>query len=43
MKLGEYRKPFDIPTKHLLTANGFSDARRKMAKEKGLGNILAYT
>ena len=40
LKPGEYRKQFGIPAKQSLTAKNFSDARRKMAEERGLGDIL---
>lgn len=41
MKPGQYRKQFGIPSKQSLTAKSFSDARRKIAEEKGLGDNLA--
>lgn len=41
MKPGEYRKQFAIPAKQSLTARSYSVAKRKMAMEKGLGDILA--
>ena len=41
MKPGEYRKQFGIPSSQALTARNFSDARRRMAQEKGLADNLA--
>ena len=41
LKPREYRKQFGIPTGQALTARNFSEARRKMAQEKGLANTLA--
>ncbi len=41
MKPGEYRKQFDIPSGQALTAKNFSEARRKMAQERGLADNLA--
>lgn len=41
MKPGEYRKQFGIPSSQSLTARKFSEARRKMAQEKGLATNLA--
>jgi predicted transcriptional regulator len=41
MKPGEYRKQFGIPSNQALTARNFSEARRKMAQEKGLAENLA--
>jgi predicted transcriptional regulator len=41
MKPGEYRKQFGIPSNQALTAKNFSEARRKMAQEKGLADNLA--
>jgi predicted transcriptional regulator len=41
MKPGEYRKQFDIPSKQPLTAKSYSESRRKMAVERGLGDVLA--
>jgi predicted transcriptional regulator len=40
MKPGEYRKQFGIPGKQSLTAKSFSEARRKMAEERGLGDVF---
>ena len=41
MKPGEYRKQFGIPSHQALTAKNFSEARRRMAQEKGLADNLA--
>ena len=41
MKPGEYRKRFGIPSKQPLTAKSYSESRRKMAAERGLGDVLA--
>jgi predicted transcriptional regulator len=41
MKPGEYRKQFGIPSSQALTARNFSEARRRMAQEKGLADNLA--
>lgn len=41
MKPGEYRKQFGIPRSQPLAAKSFSESRRKMAEERGLGEILA--
>ena len=41
MKPGEYRKQFGIPSSQALTAKNFSEARRRMAQEKGLADNLA--
>ena len=41
MKPGEYRKQFGIPSSQALTARNFSEARRRMAQEKGLAENLA--
>jgi predicted transcriptional regulator len=41
MKPGEYRKQFGIPSNQALTARNFSEARRRMAQEKGLADNLA--
>ncbi len=41
MKPGEYRKQFAIPSSQALTAKNFSEARRKMAQERGLAENLA--
>jgi predicted transcriptional regulator len=41
MKPGAYRKQFGIPSSQALTAKNFSEARRKMAQERGLADNLA--
>lgn len=41
MKPGEYRKQFNIPRSQPIAAKAFSESRRKMAEERGLGDILA--
>ena len=41
LKPGEYRKQFGIPSSQALTARNFSEARRRMAQEKGLADNLA--
>jgi predicted transcriptional regulator len=41
LKPGEYRKQFGIPSSQALTAKNFSDARRKMAQDRGLADNLA--
>lgn len=41
MKPGQYRKQFGIPSTQSLSAKSYSEARRKMAVEKGLGEGLA--
>lgn len=41
MKPGEYRKQFGIPSKQSLSAKSFTEERRKMALERGLGVQLA--
>jgi hypothetical protein len=41
MKPGEYRKQYGIHSKQSLTAKSFSEARRKIAEERGLGDVLA--
>lgn len=41
MKPGEYKKEFGIPRDQALTAKNFSDARRKMAQDRGLADNLA--
>jgi len=40
LKPGAYRRQFGIPTKQALTASDFSDARKKMANERGLADNL---
>jgi predicted transcriptional regulator len=41
MKPGQYRKQFGIKANQSLTARNFSEARRQMAKERGLADVLA--
>jgi predicted transcriptional regulator len=41
MKPREYRKQFGIPSGQSLTAKNFSEARRRMASERGLAENLA--
>lgn len=41
MKPREYRKQFGIPAKQSLAAKSFSEARKKMAEDRGLGDVLA--
>ncbi len=41
MKPGEYRRRFGIPGSQALAAKRFSEERRKMAQERGMGDILA--
>lgn len=41
MKPGEYRKQYGIHSKQPLTAKNYSESRRKMAEERGLGDVLA--
>ena len=41
MKPGQYRKQFGIPSSQSLAAKSYSEARRKMAEERGLGDVLA--
>jgi predicted transcriptional regulator len=41
LKPGEYKKQFGIPAKQPLSARSYSEARRKMAQDRGLGNSLA--
>ena len=41
MKPGEYRKQFDIPRSQPLAAKAYSESRRQMAMERGLGENLA--
>ena len=40
LKPGAYRKQFGIPTTQALTASDFSEARRKMARDRGLADNL---
>lgn len=41
LKPGEYRKQFDIPRSQPLAARSYSESRRAMAVERGLGENLA--
>ena len=41
IKPGEYKKEFGIPSKQSLSAKSLTEARRKMAMERGLGENLA--
>lgn len=41
LKPGEYRKQFDIPRSQPLAARAYSESRRQMAVERGLGSNLA--
>jgi predicted transcriptional regulator len=41
LKPGEYRKQFGIPSTQSLAAKSYSDSRRQMAIDKGLGEGLA--
>lgn len=41
MKPGEYRKQFDIPRDQPLAARAYSESRRQMAIDRGLGDNLA--
>jgi predicted transcriptional regulator len=41
LKPGAYRKQFGIPRTQALTAKNFSEARRKMAQDRGLADNLA--
>ena len=41
MKPGEYKRQFGIPGKQPLAAKNYSDARRKMALDRGLADNLA--
>lgn len=41
MSRSQYRKEFGIPATQSLTAKKFSESRRQMAKERGLGENLA--
>jgi hypothetical protein len=40
LKPSEYRKQFGIPAKQSLVAKSYSDSRRQMALDKGLGERL---
>ena len=41
LKPGQYKKQFGIPGKQSLAAKSFSEARRKSALDRGLGDNLA--
>jgi predicted transcriptional regulator len=41
MKPGAYKKQFGIPSKQSLSAQSYSEARRAMALDRGLGDVLA--
>jgi predicted transcriptional regulator len=41
LKPGEYRKQFDIPRTQPLAARNYSESRRQMAVDRGLGDNLA--
>ncbi len=41
LKPGEYRKQFDIPRTQPLAARSYSESRRQMAVDRGLGDNLA--
>ena len=41
MKPGEYRKQFGIPRTQALAARSYSESRRQMAVDRGLGENLA--
>lgn len=41
LKPAEYRKQFDIPRNQPLAARNYSESRRQMAVERGLGDNLA--
>ena len=41
LKPGQYKKQFGIPTKQPLTAKSYTEARRKMSVERGMGDVLA--
>lgn len=41
LKPGEYRKQFDIPRTQSLAARSYSESRRQMAIDRGLGDNLA--
>lgn len=41
MKPGEYRKQFGVPSSQPLSAKALTEARRKMAQERGLADNLA--
>jgi len=41
LKPGQYRKQFGIPSKQSLAAKSYSESRRQMAIDRGLGDKLA--
>ena len=41
LKPGQYRKQFGIPSKQSLAAKSYSESRRQMAIDRGLGEGLA--
>ena len=41
MKPGAYKKQFGISSKQALSAKSYSEARRKMAQDRGLADNLA--
>ncbi len=41
MKPSEYRKQFEIPRTQPLAARSYSESRRQMAVDRGLGDNLA--
>ena len=41
MKAGEYRKQFGVPSSQPLAAKNYSEARKQMAIDRGLGEKLA--
>ncbi|MEA5115654.1 MAG: MucR family transcriptional regulator [Geobacteraceae bacterium] len=41
MKHGEYKKRFGIPSKQVLAAENFSESRKRMARERGMADVLA--
>ena len=41
LKPGQYRKQFGIPSKQSLAARSYSESRRQMAIDRGLGDKLA--
>jgi predicted transcriptional regulator len=41
LKPGAYKKQFGIPSKQALSAKNYSEARRKMAQDRGLADNLA--
>jgi len=41
MTHGEYKKRFGIPSKQVLAAENFSESRKRMARERGMADVLA--